>query len=627
MQLLHGNITIRNLGEVKELHFHCFPGYRLNGLPFSHVKCRPDNVYLRGWSDVFVKPTCTKACEKPPSVLNGAVFVSEHKEENDLISDGVVAEYSCAAHYKLTPITSQHRICQDGEWTGSAVTCVFEGCARLKGILNGYILLDKSDDSGKITPKETLEGIVADSEFIDEGVTMHYRCNNGFTLNGQSYSKCHSSGMWLPHKVPTCRKNKFNENQTVSSSVEYYPPKKTSLSSQDYFQTGDSLPESEGDMCSFPPLGSHIQILAIQTDSGSDSPKTTNSVSDGTLVEVTCAFGYREQHKACIPMDAEMDTEILHCVKGNWKGHLPNCAKSGECTFPPKIRNGEFESVSGGTGGGRFGIGGQITYTCYPGYQLSGEAVITCQSNGCWEPAITPVCEPQFYLNTNWPEYLNENTSLLFYIVTALSVLFLLLSVCVAVVCRHRPTQLHHHHPSAAAAPPTLVPPQPDPDRVALIAFADDIQSGLPSYEEAIRGGNGGGRGLLSYRLHHPPWSQRRNPRTDTTIVARQLSSTGESMGSTDTMTVSDVSTNVTLDTVSSHTCSSTSQTASCRAICGSLASFDTSSVLNTEGVPLLEENELEENRANTDVDEINALAACDNISFKLQSDIDSIHS
>lgn len=55
-------------------------------------------------------------------------------------------------------------------------------------------------------------------------------------------------------------------------------------------------------------------------------------------------------------------------------------------------------------------------------------------------------------------------------------------------------------------------------------------------------------------------------------------------MGSTDTMTVSEVSTNVTLDTVSSHTCSSGSQTASCRAICGSLASFDTSSVLNTEG-------------------------------------------
>lgn len=81
-------------------------------------------------------------------------------------------------------------------------------------------------------------------------------------------------------------------------------------------------------------------------------------------------------------------------------------------------------------------------------------------------------------VNTNWPEYLNANTSLLFYIVTALSVLFVLLSVCIAVICRHRPAQLHHHHPSAPPVPPTLVPPQPDPDRVALIAFADGVQVG-----------------------------------------------------------------------------------------------------------------------------------------------------
>lgn len=67
-------------------------------------------------------------------------------------------------------------------------------------------------------------------------------------------------------------------------------------------------------------------------------------------------------------------------------------------------------------------------------------------------------------------------------------------------------------------------------------------------------------------------------------LISFYAISAGDSMGSTDTMTVSEVSTNVTLDTVSSHTCSSGSQTASCRAICGSLASFDTSSVLNTEG-------------------------------------------
>lgn len=53
-------------------------------------------------------------------------------------------------------------------------------------------------------------------------------------------------------------------------------------------------------------------------------------------------------------------------------------------------------------------------------------------------------------------------------------------------------------------------------------------------------------------------------------------------MGSTDTMAVSEGSTIVTLDTASSH---SGSQPASCRAHCGSLASFDTSSVINNEGI------------------------------------------
>lgn len=55
-------------------------------------------------------------------------------------------------------------------------------------------------------------------------------------------------------------------------------------------------------------------------------------------------------------------------------------------------------------------------------------------------------------------------------------------------------------------------------------------------------------------------------------------------MGSTDTVAVSENSTTVTLDTASSH---SGSQPASCRAHCGSLASFDTNSVLNTEGKDL----------------------------------------
>ncbi|KAL6954165.1 hypothetical protein U1Q18_047496 [Sarracenia purpurea var. burkii] len=50
-------------------------------------------------------------------------------------------------------------------------------------------------------------------------------------------------------------------------------------------------------------------------------------------------------------------------------------------------------------------------------------------------------------------------------------------------------------------------------------------------------------------------------------------------MGSTDTMAISEVSAN-TLDNVSAHTIGSVSQNPSCRAMCGSLASFDACSVI-----------------------------------------------
>lgn len=59
------------------------------------------------------------------------------------------------------------------------------------------------------------------------------------------------------------------------------------------------------------------------------------------------------------------------------------------------------------------------------------------------------------------------------------------------------------------------------------------------------------------------------------------MRSGGDPMGSTDTMAISEGSTTVTLDTASSH---SGSQPGSCRVHYGSLASFDTNSVLNTEG-------------------------------------------
>ncbi|MPC60261.1 hypothetical protein E2C01_054300 [Portunus trituberculatus] len=56
-----------------------------------------------------------------------------------------------------------------------------------------------------------------------------------------------------------------------------------------------------------------------------------------------------------------------------------------------------------------------------------------------------------------------------------------------------------------------------------------------------------------------------------------------DSLGSTDTVAAASDSTNVTVDTQSSGGASTGSQAPSCRALAGSLASFDTSSLVNNE--------------------------------------------
>lgn len=113
----------------------------------------------------------------------------------------------------------------------------FEGCPRL-GLLNGYVFKEISGDESKTVRKETLQDLLDNSEFIEEGVVIHFKCYNGFTLMGHSYSKCLSSGEWQPNR-PICKRKKFNGNRNISSSIEYYSPKKTTT--QDFFKPGSKF--------------------------------------------------------------------------------------------------------------------------------------------------------------------------------------------------------------------------------------------------------------------------------------------------------------------------------------------------------------------------------------------------
>lgn len=533
-------------------------------LPGFELIGRPKVFCNDGQWENLPKPACVRAggCTDPPMLGNGEVKIEGYKE-GELYAEGVVAEYQCMDGFQLTP-PLKHRVCQKGQWNGSDVSCYPKGCSSPPIMLNGYF-----------EPKTSVNG------YYNEGTVLHYRCDVGFVLQGSTTIHCQGR-KWSHQIFPQCLR----------------------------------IPQEESLMCQLPPLSPHVVLTTLR------GLQSTYTALAGTTLEAKCTNGYRDEHSPCVP-------QILRCVEGVWEGRMPSCVTVEGCIYPLSIPHATILKVGLQTHS-HYAVGSQVAYSCAPGYDLVGDAVFTCQSDGCWDPEILPVCHPtsHFYINTSaWSEYLSWNTSLLISMVTVASVLFILLSVCVVVMCRHHHHSHHNHH--GGPTQPALAPPPPDPDRVALIAFADGVQSVLPSYEEAVRSGVAGSGGVLNYRLHRPHWtmlgaSARRNNR-DNNHISRQTSSAGDSMGSTDTMTVSEVSTNVTLDTVSSHTCSSGSQTASCRAICGSLASFDTSSVLNTEGVPLLEESELEETGTGSNPGGI--VHDPDNGSFKLQPDIVSIHS
>ncbi|XP_069677754.1 sushi domain-containing protein 4-like [Periplaneta americana] len=558
------------VGDKQALHIECLPGYDLIGPP--KILC------VDGEWEHIQKPQCSKRCPSPPFLRNAEVRLEGMQDSEKTYRRGSRATYSCGEGFRLSPPSSKLRTCKDGYWSGPQGRCVANGCQMPPDILYGYYVLES-------TREEDTAGRVG------VGQRAHYNCNLGYTLTGPASLQCLDSGDWSPRLPPHCTLTNTELEEEAVAEEAHCPP----------------LPATP-----------HTRAATLR------GHQNANSAAPGTEVELRCEPGYRDPRLPCQPA-------VLRCEQAAWQtvqGVVPECLPVEGCVTPPTIEHG---ALFGMATDGRYRVHAEVAYTCQPGYTLSGDPVLTCAPSGCWEPSDLPECRreqtpPSQDYKKYWTTHGGENkeqtlgapgledtVTLLVSLVTALGVMLILLGVCLVVVCRRRRHRGAPPSPPRASAPPLIY----DPDRVALIADGAQLgESSLPSYEEAVRERCSGGvgpspGGLLPHRSHRGPhWSAlgsggrrargdahvtRQSSSTSHTASLRSGSAAGDSMGSTDTMTPSEVSTNVTLDTVSSHTCSSGSQTASCRAICGSLASFDTSSVHNTEGVPLLEESEHED--------------------------------
>ncbi|XP_077496349.1 seizure protein 6 homolog, partial [Amblyomma americanum] len=163
-----------------EVQYRCNPGYRLIG--DSVRVCQGDGT----WSGP--EPTCQGSgpppagCPSPGSIANGAVDVPA----GALVVNTKV-QYRCNQGYTL--VGNSERTCQsDGTWSGAEPTCQGASppasCTRPGSIANGAV------------------DVPAGALVVNTKV--QYRCNQGYTLVGNSERTCQSDGIWSGAE-PTCQ--------------------------------------------------------------------------------------------------------------------------------------------------------------------------------------------------------------------------------------------------------------------------------------------------------------------------------------------------------------------------------------------------------------------------------------
>nr|XP_056705184.1 sushi, von Willebrand factor type A, EGF and pentraxin domain-containing protein 1 [Euleptes europaea] len=325
--------------------YSCYPGYELSGNPT--LSCQ-ENGSWNGTS-----PNCISIqCEPLSAPENGFVLFTE----NTL---GSTAQYTCKPGYRL--IGSNTRLCTSSkQWSDSTPTCEVISCT---------------------VPSRLVNGTVKGDAFYYYGSTVQYECDPGFQLNGPGKRTCQADQQWdgrepicLPvscGQPPEVENGRVNgEEHTFQKYVEY-------SCNEGFFLEGDRkrVCLADGSWS-----GGTLVCAAIQCDV--PLPLLHGQVSGaefgfGKEIEYHCGEGY-------ILHGASLHT----CqADGTWDGEAPFCEPV-NCGPPEDISHGFLN-------GSVFSFGEYVQYACFPGYELLGNPVRQCLSNGLWSgvPASCQLCE------------------------------------------------------------------------------------------------------------------------------------------------------------------------------------------------------------------------------------------
>ncbi|XP_045062977.1 C4b-binding protein alpha chain isoform X2 [Coregonus clupeaformis] len=352
-------------GEVMNGHFNlsegilfgdkvvatCNTGYLLVG---SGVRTCMDG----GWDGRV--PVCEVVkCGKPPTIVNGGPVVPPEETYNF----GDVVQYGCEKDYTLVG-TKSITCSENGEFQPAPPECKMVSCPP-PVVDNGVRIEGR--------PPYTYKSFVT------------YKCNAGYEMEGQASLTCEIEGWSAP--FPTCRAQSCTKpiggpNMVLSDALITHETfvdraKVTFDCAIGYVRAGGSRSVT----CTAG-VWSEVKLICERKSCGSPGEVMNGDfdLSEGILfgdkVVATCNTGYML-----------VGSDVRTCMDGGWDGRVPLCEVV-KCGKPPTIFNGVPVVPPEET----YHYGSVVQYGCEKDYTLVGTKSITCLENGEFQPA-PPECK------------------------------------------------------------------------------------------------------------------------------------------------------------------------------------------------------------------------------------------
>lgn len=339
----HGNIIGSDFSYGDILEFTCDLGYQLIGETTLHCE-------VSGWSSSD-HPYCKiVTCPDPEPFENGLVVGTDYSFGSDIT-------FQCSNKYQIT-FESKQTCSAEGQWIGDVPVCQLITC--------------------RFPPEVSGGQVVTVSHQYSMGDTIEYSCNEGFYIVGETTMACSKSGVWAG-TVPSCRRvqcpileafsngNIHTTAYTFESTATY-----NCASGYDLVGVATRTCLSGGTWSESAP--SCVSVSCAPPGNIENGHAQYDSLTYGDVVVYVCDVGYQLIGVSVHTCDAS----------GQWSEKIPACQLI-NCGAPPNVKNAIVT-------GNSYNYIETIYYTCSEGFELIGNNLLQCSSDGTWKGSL-PGCQ------------------------------------------------------------------------------------------------------------------------------------------------------------------------------------------------------------------------------------------